>query len=143
MKVRVKSKSTVIKKIDKAIKVLNSNIEEEVKEVTERVLTNIKANAPVDTGYLRDSFKSEYDWKGSTYTGYISSDCSYLKYVLYPTGKYNPQSTRPNGWVYKDKEGNYRFTYGTQPNPFIDKALVDESRNLRRAVRKAIQKSFK
>ena len=132
MKVRVKSKSVVSKKIDRVIKTLSSNVEEEVTEVTERILKNIKTNAPVDTGYLRDSFNSSYSWKGKTFTGYIGSDCTYLKYVLYGTGKYatNGQG-RSDGWVYKDRDGNYRFTYGIKPNPFIDKALVDEKREIR------------
>ena len=145
MKVRVISKSSkALKRIDNAIQNLEDNVEKEVQESTERMLNNIKMNAPVDTGALRESFKASYEWKGKTYTGMIESDSPYLKYVLYGTGIYEVNGKgRKTPWVYKDRHGNYRFTHGMQPNPFIDKALLDEKRNLRRAIRKAIKKSFK
>jgi HK97 gp10 family phage protein len=144
MKVRIISKSSALKRIDKAIEQLDDNIEQEVKASTERILHNIRTNAPVDTGALRDSFRASYEWKGKTYTSMIESYSSYFKYVLYGTGIYEVNGKgRQTPWVYKDRHGNYRFTYGMRPNPFIDKALIDEKRNLRRAVRKAIKKSFK
>lgn len=144
MKIRVISKSTSLKRINNAINNLSDNIEKEVQQSTERILNNIKMNAPVDTGALRDSFKASYQWKGQTYTSMIESDCHYIGYVLRGTGIYNIDGNgRKTPWVYKDAHGNYRFTYGMHPNPFIDKALLDEKRNLRRAIRKAINKSFK
>ena len=88
MKVRIISKSTSLKRINNAINNLSNNIEKEVHQSTERILNNIKMNAPVDTGALRDSFKASYQWKGQTYTSMIESDCHYLKYVLYGTGIY-------------------------------------------------------
>ena len=143
MKVRVIKKTNASKKIEKALRSLPENVEREVKESTERILQNIQFNAPVDTGQLRDSFHASYEWKGKTFTSFIESDCTYLKYVLYGTGVYAINGDgRKTPWVYY-KDGNYYFTRGIQPNPFIDKALLDEKRSLRRSVRKAIKKSFK
>ena len=145
MKVRVTNKTKRLsKKLEKVEQSIQDNVEEEVRNCTERIIQNIKINAPVDTGNLRDSFHATYEWKGKTFTGFIESDCTYLRYVINGTGIYNINGNgRQTPWVYKDAHGNYRFTRGIQPNPFIEKSLLDEKRTLRRSIRKAVRKSFK
>lgn len=144
MKVRAINKTRVSKKLDNAIQNIQKNVEEEVRISTERIIQNIQFNAPVDTGNLRDSFHATYEWKGKTFTGFIESDCTYLRYVINGTGIYNINGKgRQTPWVYRDAHGNYRFTRGIRPNPFIEKSLLDEKRSLRRSIRKAVRKSFK
>lgn len=84
--------------------------------------------APRDTGALRRSITSKVE-HGSDITGIVFTPLEYAPYVEYGTGIHAEKGGRTNvPWLYQRDDGEYRYTSGQHPKPFMKPAL-DESRN--------------
>ena len=69
---------------------------------------------PVDTGHLRNSI----NYRVRDDEVYIGTNVEYAPYVEFGTGKY-ADGGRPTPWVYQDDEGNWHWTEGTPPRPYL------------------------
>lgn len=77
---------------------------------------------PVNTGNLKQSIGYQVDEQ--TLTGYVGANAQYAVYVEFGTGEFaeNGQG-RKGGWFYKDWGGEWMFTWGMDPQPFLRPAF--------------------
>jgi HK97 gp10 family phage protein len=99
-----------------------------------------KKNCPVNTGNLRDSIKSTVD--GDTAT--IGTNVEYGIYTEMGTGLYavNGDGRQDVPWAYKDEEGNFHFTNGIHPQPYLLPALDDNRDAIKNIFDKAIKEAI-
>lgn len=76
---------------------------------------------PADTGNLRNSITH----KTSKDEMVVGTNVEYAAYVEYGTGKYSEKGGRQTPWVYKDSEGNWHYTEGMKPRPYIKPSIAD------------------
>ena len=80
------------------------------------------ALATVQTARLRNSIDHRVDEE--ELTGYVGSNVDYAVYVEFGTGEFaeNGQG-RKGGWVYQDPSGEWFFTWGQEPQPYLRPAF--------------------
>lgn len=80
------------------------------------------ALATVQTARLRNSIDHTVD--EDELIGYVGSNVEYAVYVEFGTGEFaeNGQG-RKGGWVYQDPSGEWFFTWGQEPQPYLRPAF--------------------
>ncbi|MGX7195445.1 HK97-gp10 family putative phage morphogenesis protein [Enterococcus olivae] len=80
------------------------------------------ALATVQTARLRNSIDHTVDEE--ELIGYVGSNVEYAVYVEFGTGEFaeNGQG-RKGGWVYQDPSGEWFFTWGQEPHPYLRPAF--------------------
>lgn len=74
--------------------------------------------APVKYGRLRDSIDYYVDEK--ELVGYVGTNVEYAVYVEFGTGEFAENGRgRKGGWVYMAPNGEFYFTYGQAPQPYL------------------------
>ncbi|MDC4242533.1 HK97 gp10 family phage protein [Clostridium tertium] len=88
-----------------------------------------KKNCPVDQGILRASIQHDVNFNDAEIVGTVFSSLEYAPYVHQGTGIYAVNGDgRKTPWKYEVKAGKYKgyhITKGQKPNPFLDKAKLD------------------
>ena len=83
-----------------------------------------KKLCPVDTGNLRNSITHTVDEQEPA--AIIGTNNSYSVYVELGTGKYaEGGGGRPTPWAYQDAKGNWHYTHGNKPHPFLKPSVAD------------------
>lgn len=83
-----------------------------------------KKLCPVDTGNLRNSITHVVDEQEAA--AIIGTNNEYAPYVELGTGIYaEGGGGRPTPWVYQDAKGNWHYTHGNKPQPFLKPAVQD------------------
>lgn len=78
--------------------------------------------APVDTARLRNSIDYVVDER--ELVGYVGTNVEYAIYLEFGTGEFAENGRgRHGGWVYKDPAGEWHFTYGQAPQPYLRPAF--------------------
>lgn len=90
----------------------------------EKAVGYAQKDCPVDTGNLRGSITYAVDGEEC----YIGTNVEYGKYIEFGTGKYAEKGGRKTPWVYMDGKGNFHFTEGMKPHPFIRPAAQDHAK---------------
>lgn len=87
------------------------------------VENSAKRKCPVGkTGLLRASIKHRVNEN----EGIIGTPLDYAPYVCYGTGKYAEAGDgRKTPWVYHTADGEFHWTEGQEPQPFLRPALED------------------
>ena len=75
------------------------------------------ALAPVQTARLRNSIDHYVD--EAELTGYVGTNVEYAVYVEFGTGEF----AEKGGWVYQDPSGEWSFTLGQKPQPYLRPAF--------------------
>lgn len=89
-----------------------------------------KKLCPVDTGNLRNSITHAVD--EAELAAYIGTNSEYGPYVELGTGIYaEGGGGRPTPWVYQDAKGNWHYTHGNKPQPFLKPAVADHAAQYR------------
>lgn len=89
-----------------------------------------KKLCPVDTGNLRNSITHVIDEDEPA--AIIGTNNSYAAYVELGTGKYaEGGGGRPTPWVYQDEKGNWHYTHGQKPQPYLKPAVADHASQYR------------
>lgn len=97
-----------------------------------------KKRCPVDTGNLRNSITHVVDEADSAV--YIGTNNEYAPYVELGTGIYaEGGGGRPTPWVYQDAEGNWHYTHGNKPQPFLKPAVTDHTDKYREIIKDALE----
>ena len=145
MKIEVKiDTASLDKKLSHIQKAISQAVEEAVTKSAYKVEGDAKVNCPVDTSRLRDSIHTEFDFSNNNHVAIIGTDVEYASIIeLYGSGMYNPNSSKPNGWVYKDAKGNYRFTKGQQARPFLYPALKQNEQDIKNYIIHSIKSHIK
>lgn len=91
-----------------------------------------KKKCPVGkTGLLRASIKHRVNEN----EGIIGTSLDYAPYVCYGTGKYAENGDgRKTPWVYHTADGEFHFTEGQEPQPFLRPALQDNTAEIGRVI---------
>lgn len=97
-----------------------------------------KKLCPVDTGNLRNSITHAVD--DSEPAAYIGTNSKYAPYVELGTGIYaEGGGGRPTPWVYQDAKGNWHYTHGNKPQPFLKPAVADHANQYRQILEDALK----
>lgn len=90
---------------------------------------------PVVTGNLRNSITHTVN--AEELAAYVGTDNEYAIYVEMGTGQY-AEGGRPTPWVYQDANGNWHYTHGKKPKPYIKPAVADHARQYRKILANAL-----
>lgn len=119
-----------------APRLMTANLNRAIRMTVIKVSGDAARNAPADTSNLRASIIR--DIRFSNLRGEIAPKTKYAVYVHEGTGIYHPQG-RKTGWVYKDRKGNFRFTRGMKPRPFLKDAVKSNQHTIDRHFTEAVQ----
>lgn len=93
-----------------------------------------KKNCSVDQGPLRASIQHDVSFSDTEIVGSVFSSLEYAPYVHQGTGIYAVNGDgRKTPWKYEVKKGKYKgwhITQGQKPNPFLDKAKLDNKNKI-------------
>lgn len=85
--------------------------------------------APVGTSRLRDSIDYYVDEK--ELIGYVGTNVEYAVYVEFGTGEFAENGRgRKGGWVYQDPSGEWFFTWGQDPQPYLRPAFREHKNDI-------------
>ena len=99
-----------------------------------------KDKAPKDTGALRRSITSKVEVTGNSIDGIVFTPLEYAPYVEYGTGLYNDNGNgRKTPWVYMDDKGNYHYTRGQHPQPYMRPALEENKDKIINMIKGALK----
>lgn len=80
------------------------------------------ALAKVQTARLRNSIDHHVD--EDELVGYVGTNVDYAIYVEFGTGEFAENGNgRKGGWVYQDPSGEWFFTWGQEPQPYLRPAF--------------------
>lgn len=80
------------------------------------------ALATVQTARLRNSI--DYVVDEDELIGYVGTSVEYAVYVEFGTGEFAENGNgRKGGWAYQDPSGEWFFTYGQEPQPYLRPAF--------------------
>lgn len=112
----------VIDNTDKAIQAIKAALTDALVEIGGEMENTAKRLVLVDTGNLRGKITFDVDALQGIVT--IGTNVEYAPYVEFGTGLWAEDGGgRQDGWQYMDAEGNWHFTYGQPPMPFIRPAV--------------------
>lgn len=101
------------------------------------VEASAKEKVPVDTGALRRSITSEVNGK----EGIVGTNLSYAPYVEFGTGLFASNGDgRKTPWSYQSADGEWHYTKGMQPQPYLGPALEENKSKILDIFKEAIKK---
>lgn len=93
-------------------------------KVLELIKSAAKSNAPVSTGQLRDRIDYRLKEMNGHVVGIVGSPDQYAIYVEFGTGEFAENGGgKKGGWAYQDPSGEWFFTWGQDPQPFLRDAF--------------------
>ena len=117
-----------------------------LQEVEERTLEDWGAFAegvaiglcPVDTSNLKNHISHVVELPDHCVD--MGTNVEYAVFVEYGTGKYAEEGNgRPTPWAYQDKDGNWVWTAGQQPQPFIRPAISEHTEDYKEILYENLQ----
>lgn len=99
-----------------------------------------KDKAPKDTGALRRSITSKVEVTGNSIEGIVFTPLEYAPYQEYGTGLFAENGNgRKTPWVYMDDKGNYHYTRGQHPQPYMRPALQENKDKIINIIKGALK----
>ena len=99
-----------------------------------------KDKAPKDTGALRRSITSKVEVNGSEIDGTVFTPLEYAAFCEYGTGLFAENGNgRKTPWVYMDDKGNYHYTRGQHPQPYMRPALEENKDKIINMIKGALK----
>lgn len=129
-------------KTDEAVKAILKAAKLGIEESCRLVESAVVALAPVDTGYLADSYNHVVEVTSGGIEGVVGTNTEYAIFVEKGTGEFATNGKgRKGGWVYPmigktDEKGRqaFRFTYGQKPQPHLEPGFLNNENNIRRII---------
>lgn len=127
-------------------------VEQQMEEIAargmEKVLMLIRSAAksltPVNTGQLRDRLDYQLRMVNGKVVGIVGSPDMYAIYVEFGTGEFAENgSGRKGGWAYQDPSGEWFFTWGQDPQPFLRPAFKQNKKQIIDILGKEYRVNFK
>lgn len=128
-----------------------SKVEKELDQVAVRAMTiileiiksAIKSNASTHTGMLKNSIDYKLKEMNGQVIGIVGSPLMYAIYVEFGTGEFATNGAgRKGGWAYQDSSGEWFFTWGQKPDPFMQKAFRENKQQIIDILGKEFSASF-
>lgn len=108
------------------------------------VESSAKAKASVDSGELRDKIDHRVFKKGNSGIAQIGSPLDYAFYPEFGTGEFAENGAgRKGGWSYKDEEGNWHYTKGQKPKPYLRPAFRSNKQKIEQIIGHSLSSNFK
>lgn len=99
-----------------------------------------KDKAPKDTGALRRSITSKVEVTGNSIEGIVFTPLEYAQYQEFGTGLFAENGNgRKTPWVYMDDKGNYHYTRGQHPQPYMRPALEENKDKIINMIKGALK----
>ena len=99
-----------------------------------------KKKCPVDDGTLRGSITSEVEDN----KGIVGTNVEYAPYVEFGTGLFAAKGDgRQTPWTYRDAKGEWHTTVGQHPQPFLQPALDNNKREIRKIINDGFRRELK
>ena len=99
-----------------------------------------KDKAPKDTGALRRSITSKVEVTGNSIEGIVFTPLEYAPYQEFGTGLFAENGNgRQTPWVYMDDKGNYHYTRGQHPQPYMRPALEENKDKIINIIKGALK----
>lgn len=99
-----------------------------------------KDKAPKDTGALRRSITSKVEVTGNSIEGIVFTPLEYAPYQEFGTGMFSENGNgRKTPWVYMDDKGNYHYTRGQHPQPYMRPALAENKDKIINIIKGALR----
>lgn len=96
------------------------------------------ALAPVASGRLRDSI--DYKVDEGELIGYIGTNVEYAIWIEFGTGEFAEKGNgRKGGWVYQDPSGEWFFTWGNEPQPYLRPAFRRTKKQVKAILENALR----
>lgn len=124
-------------------------IEQAVDRALERIGLEAEGNAvdkitdndSVDTGNLRNSITHKVDAAADKV--YVGTDVEYAAYVELGTGIHAENGGRPTPWVYQDANGDWHYTHGQKPKPYLRPAAKDHKQTYANILEDELKQALK
>lgn len=130
----------------KKIKEQLTNCSEEAMEAACLIVeAQAKALAPVgNAGELRDKIDHTVKNEKGIVRGMVGSPLDYAMYVEYGTGEFAENGAgRKGGWNYQDPSGEWFFTWGNEPQPFLRPAFRRKHKQVEEIIGRKFRTTFK
>jgi HK97 gp10 family phage protein len=112
-------------------KQLNENERRALEAIGLFVRGEAQVRCPVDTGNLRDSI--DYQVNEGRKSVMVGTNVEYGIYVEKGTGIYAAEGNgRKDPWVYQDEKGDWHWTRGQRPQPYLTPAFEDNKKRIQR-----------
>lgn len=112
--------------------------------VLEIIKSAIKAGAPVNTGQLRDRIDYQLKSMNGQVIGIVGSPEQYAIYVEFGTGEFAENGAgRKGGWAYQDPSGEWFFTWGQDPQPFMRDGFRQNKKQVKEILSRELGATFK
>lgn len=103
-----------------------------------------KALARVGTGEMRDKIGHKVTKSGSKIMGQVGSPHEHAIYNEFGTGEFAENGAgRKGGWVYQDPSGQWFFTYGMKPRPFLRPAFRSTKKQVEQIFGTTFKRNFR
>lgn len=104
-----------------------------------------KSLSPVgNSGELRDKIDHQVESRGKDIIGKVGSPLEHALYVEFGTGEFAENGAgRKGGWSYQDPSGEWFFTWGQDPQPFMRPAFRRNKKQIEQLIGGKYKSSFK
>lgn len=104
----------------------------------------VKSGAPVMSGQLRDSINKKIQHLGARIEGQVGTPLMHGIYVEFGTGEFAENGNgRKGGWFYQDSSGEWFFTWGQEPDPFMRKGFRQSKKQVKDILAREYSARFK
>lgn len=129
---------------DEVMKQLLDCSEEAMEAACLIVEAQAKALAAVSSGELRDKIDHTVKKENGKIIGKVGSPMFYAPYVEYGTGEFAENGAgRKGGWNYQDSSGEWFFTWGNEPQPFLRPAFRKTHKQVEQIIGQKFRTTFK
>lgn len=103
-----------------------------------------KSLAAVSSGEMRDKIDHKVSKRNGNIIGTVGSPFMYAFYVEFGTGEFAENGAgRKGGWSYQDSSGEWFFTWGQDPQPFLRPAFRRNKQQIQSIIGGNFKSSFK
>jgi len=103
-----------------------------------------KSLAAVSSGEMRDKIDHKVSKRNGNIIGIVGSPFMYAFYVEFGTGEFAENGAgRKGGWSYQDSSGEWFFTWGQDPQPFLRPAFRRNKQQIQSIIGGNFKSSFK
>ncbi|MBH8601186.1 HK97-gp10 family putative phage morphogenesis protein [Thermoactinomyces sp. CICC 23799] len=128
--------------INRIIKRLSENEERALTATGIFIRGEAQVRVPIDTGALRDSI--DFIVNDGRKSVVIGTNIEYAPYVEFGTGRYAQNGGgRKTPWVYKNRKGEWVWTEGQRPQPFLTPAFEDNKQKIKKLVARELGRGLK
>jgi len=117
--------------------IASQDIEKALTKTAIAIENDAKYFCPVDTGELRASITHEVENNEAT----VGTNLEYAPYVEIGTGIYSSKGDgRQTPWRYQDAKGDWHYTEGQLPQPYLHPALQKNKETLLKYLQEELRK---